>query len=580
VQGQENKKLLASFDLNNEYGDVKLYNTIGELNRIKEGFQNLDSTSFADEGSAVLRYVIETDVFNSNQPLVNSVEYFFSVTSLSVNRGFVVNQPADTLSPPDTIYFLNPDLNTLIEDDWIASSSGDVLENSLSSNFIRVVPGSDEVRPFRSLVGDEIEYTGTRPFHDGFVAVDAVDRDSLTGDAYSISFFDNGNKWILLNEGSGDKDTLTFQAMSTDEWNFPIVDGLSIRVINAPDHPNSSEVVVDTVTDRNRIAWVDGSGKFAAQRGQEEFETSVLNGGIDFVKNAVNADINTTSNHFSSTIARDRYFPVKVVIDTVDIAMAEHFFNNYSQRHPQVPVKPVNIAAYDISDSTQPRQLNIVFNSPFPKGFIDFLDGGSREFIVCDSDYDETGRYAAGVGDSLFKAEAFMVFDLTTINPVEIGLPVATPKDSLNLANPLEIRVTPHYPNSDADEFRFDTQFLNPTLTSAERKDLLDKIKVVPNPYFAYSIYETSYDTPVLKFTHLDEEVTIRIFNLAGQLVQTLTEQDKDYIEANEIKWDMRNHAGLKIASGMYIAHIEVPGVGAKVLKFAVIQREERIDQY
>jgi hypothetical protein len=30
----------------------------------------------------------------------------------------------------------------------------------------------------------------------------------------------------------------------------------------------------------------------------------------------------------------------------------------------------------------------------------------------------------------------------------------------------------------------------------------------------------------------------------------------------------------------MYIAHIEIPNVGEKVLKFGVVQREERLDRY
>ena len=30
-------------------------------------------------------------------------------------------------------------------------------------------------------------------------------------------------------------DSMTFQAEGPDEWNFPIVDGISARVVNVPD---------------------------------------------------------------------------------------------------------------------------------------------------------------------------------------------------------------------------------------------------------------------------------------------------------------------------------------------------------
>jgi hypothetical protein len=59
-------------------------------------------------------------------------------------------------------------------------------------------------------------------------------------------------------------------------------------------------------------------------------------------------------------------------------------------------------------------------------------------------------------------------------------------------------------------------------------------------------------------------------------LIRTLYKND----ESNELSWNLRNEANLKIASGMYIAHVEVPGVGSKVLKFAIITREERLDRF
>ena len=45
-------------------------------------------------------------------------------------------------------------------------------------------------------------------------------------------------------------------------------------------------------------------------------------------------------------------------------------------------------------------------------------------------------------------------------------------------------------------------------------------------------------------------------------------------------EWNLTNHVGVPVASGMYIVHIEVDGVGNKILKIAVFQPEERLDVY
>ena len=151
-----------------------------------------------------------------------------------------------------------------------------------------------------------------------------------------------------------------------------------------------------------------------------------------------------------------------------------------------------------------------------------------------------------------------------------------TVADSLLKSSPFNMMIYPQYPNSDLDRFTVSSTTFLGDVSAEQRASELDRVRVVPNPYWGYSQYETSYDTPVLKFTHLDNVATIRIFNLAGQLVKTLYKNS----EVSELSWDLRNEADLKIASGMYIAHIEVPDVGEKVLKFVVVQREERIDRY
>jgi hypothetical protein len=109
----------------------------------------------------------------------------------------------------------------------------------------------------------------------------------------------------------------------------------------------------------------------------------------------------------------------------------------------------------------------------------------------------------------------------------------------------------------------------------------IEKILAVPNPYFGASAYERNQFNRVVRFTNLPQQpqyapVKIRIFNLAGELVRTIDKEDA----RTTADWDLTNKNDLPIASGMYIVHIDMPGLGIRVLKVAVIMSEERLDNF
>ena len=97
------------------------------------------------------------------------------------------------------------------------------------------------------------------------------------------------------------------------------------------------------------------------------------------------------------------------------------------------------------------------------------------------------------------------------------------------------------------------------TLTS-----VLDIINVVPNPYYAYSQYETGRLDTRVKITNLPEVCTIKIYTVNGKLVRTFKKDS----EITSVDWDLNNHAGIPIAGGVYLIHVDVPDVGEVVLKF------------
>lgn len=115
--------------------------------------------------------------------------------------------------------------------------------------------------------------------------------------------------------------------------------------------------------------------------------------------------------------------------------------------------------------------------------------------------------------------------------------------------------------------YTFSTKKLAPTpLGDGTDKDaFLTKINVVPNPYYGYSGYEGSrFDTRV-KIINVPAKVTVHIYSLDGTLIRTLSKSDPS---TASIDWDVRNNAGLPIASGMYIMHVKAEGIGETVLKW------------
>jgi hypothetical protein len=102
-------------------------------------------------------------------------------------------------------------------------------------------------------------------------------------------------------------------------------------------------------------------------------------------------------------------------------------------------------------------------------------------------------------------------------------------------------------------------------------KEQLNSISVFPNPYLGTNnLQQTIYDRFV-RFINLPRTADIRIFNLGGAFIQKIKkDSNNDFVD-----WDLRNKHGVLIASGLYLAYIEIPGVGTKILKVVVVQGEK-----
>ena len=125
-------------------------------------------------------------------------------------------------------------------------------------------------------------------------------------------------------------------------------------------------------------------------------------------------------------------------------------------------------------------------------------------------------------------------------------------------------------------------------LISSEQdiNEALKAINVVPNPYYGYSAYETSQFTNIIKITNLPANCTVTIYSLDGRFIrQYIRNETGDPIRGNNraiqqrqispaLEWDLKNNKGIPVASGVYLMHIDAPGLGERVIKWFGVQRQ------
>jgi hypothetical protein len=123
--------------------------------------------------------------------------------------------------------------------------------------------------------------------------------------------------------------------------------------------------------------------------------------------------------------------------------------------------------------------------------------------------------------------------------------------------------------------YEFDSrQPLIGSTTVASEKGALNDIRVVPNPYYGYNVNEKSSTQRFVTFRKLPINVTIRIYTLNGDLVKKLVKNDQN----STMNWDLKNLDDIPVASGLYLALIDAPGIGQKTMKLAIFTPEERVD--
>ena len=141
----------------------------------------------------------------------------------------------------------------------------------------------------------------------------------------------------------------------------------------------------------------------------------------------------------------------------------------------------------------------------------------------------------------------------------------------------LKVRVQKPYEDfAGTPKYKFGTEDISNQISDDNAKNALDLINVVPNPYYAYSAYESSPIDNRIKLTNLPDKCEISIYTLDGALVRRIKKDD----DITDLVWDLKNDAAVPIASGLYIIHVDAGDLGEKVLKWMGIMRELDLDSF
>ncbi len=169
--------------------------------------------------------------------------------------------------------------------------------------------------------------------------------------------------------------------------------------------------------------------------------------------------------------------------------------------------------------------------------------------------------------------------------PIEQGLIPNDVRVSLRVRKPYAkySHESPAFTNPAGSEnlwnpfYAFSTHHVATTRGNTETlAGLLDEINVVPNPYYAFSSYETGKLDNRVKVTNLPEVCTVSIYTLHGTLIRQYQKADP----LTSVDWDLKNEVNVPIAGGVYLIHVDVPGVGEKILKWFGIMRPTDLDNF
>jgi hypothetical protein len=229
---------------------------------------------------------------------------------------------------------------------------------------------------------------------------------------------------------------------------------------------------------------------------------------------------------------------------------------------------------YELQFADSPADTTAFTKVPVPVTIMNTTDGVQADVELVDVDNSKS----LTVGDSLKIIEYVSAIHNTTNFRTAWVLSYELPRNpNITPDEPGAgdvFRVATSKPFKSGDSFTFST--IQASSDASLAKDNLGRISVVPNPYLGAAYWErrnlnsTGRGERRIDFINLPATCTVRIYTVTGALVKTL-QRDSGFSDGS-LSWNLISDDGMDIAYGVYIYHVDAPGIGEHIGKFAVIK--------
>lgn len=549
---------LATFDLVN--GITYIYDTATDANGVEYPLLTANGT----DAGIQRNLVITQDQFRHTE-LRNGQEYYFAVVSYGYNPAPLL--PFHALRSPFVIIPTVPQ----------TPAPGDRLTSS---------------------IGDTITTVRTSGAGDGSVVTLVVDPTRLTGHDYKVTF-DNtttpGTVYWNLVDVTLNTVVLANQTNQSGDNNYLIVDGIQVKVLGPlPDFKGFIEVA-------------NANGPHAPTQGTYLFNGSGFPTLPDITADRPTPDPagviwgfqtgsngNFTYENFLARVMRNDNFDRLGSYDyeirfTSAGGKAEDAYN--TGNIIDVPFELWNIGVNTPDDPSDdyrmiPWNLDGLGDDTYNLDSTDHpISGGDNDpetdwiywrnpINTAPGDAGYQGYFFGpdAAGGEVMARTVFVAMNAGSISDPTFPANIAEQHPAIGTV----FRLITTKPNTPADEFAFTSKA--PTSDQNLAKTDVEKINVFPNPYYGYQYRETAPDNHYLTFSHLPDNAVIRIFDLSGVLVKTI---EHNPVNGQFERWYLQNDNNYPVASGIYVAYVDMPGLGTtKILKLAVIQEQQMLKVY
>jgi len=411
-------------------------------------------------------------------------------------------------------------------------SSPRSLESGRTLSQAVVVPRSE---PNGLATPDVAPITRISGSSDGIVNLEVVDPVSVTGHTYRIGFKAD-QTWFVrdIDKPAGQDTVVNNVANQAGGFDYPIVDGVLVKVIGPSIGIESSR-------------YVPSANKWFQERAAG-YEVMT---GVDW--------------GWGTTVTG------------ADYARIEVRFNGGTTRAP-VYVRGASPNYSYQGAGTIPAEIwDVTNNRRLAAAFVEQNGAVSRDGVWTPSTAADGGReylfIFARTYDPDTTSAQWAFYKSKSIYSNAGQFPIMTAswlvsKAGMTFTTGDVWKINPYLVNTPNDVFEYKTT----ARVAVDSLVDMSKITVVPNPFIIRHELMPNENNPALYFTNLPPVCTVRIYTLSGDLVTVLQHATSGAAASGTAVWDLRNNNFQRVASGLYLYHVEDASGRTFVGKFAVVR--------